>query len=158
MLNDDNCVSLIHKTVEDAQQHLDVFEVKTRSGFVQNVKRTSRILLGQLGGQLHTLALTARERSARLSQLDISQPHFLQDLNLIQDVGLVLEELHSLIDGHVQHVGDAAATETHFHRLAIISFSAAHLTRHGDIGQEVHLDGLVAVSAAGFATPALDIE
>ena len=32
------------------------------------------------------------------------------------------------------------------------------LARHLDVGQEVHLDGLVAIAAAGLAAPALHVE
>jgi len=42
--------------------------MKPRRRFVEDVERTPRIALGQLGGELDTLALAARERGAGLSE------------------------------------------------------------------------------------------
>ena len=54
----------------------------------------ARITLGEFRSQLYALALTSGERGGGLSQLDIAQSHFLDNLNLIQYLGHILEELH----------------------------------------------------------------
>src|SRR5207245_10447535 len=46
----------------------------------------------------------------------------------------------------------------HFQRLAVVALAVADVARHVDVGQEVHLDLEHAVTLAGFATAALDVE
>ena len=69
-----------------------------------------------------------------------------------------VEELHGLVDGHVQHVGDRLTLEAHLQRLAVVALSAAYLARYVHIGHEVHLYGLVAVACALFAAAAFGVE
>jgi hypothetical protein len=66
-----------------------------------------------------------------LPQLDISQSHILEDLDLPQYRGHRVKELHGLVDGHVEHVGNRFALELHFQRLAVVAFAAAFLTGDG---------------------------
>ena len=63
-----------------------------------------------------------------------------------------------LLDGHVEHVGDALALELHLQRLAVVALAVALLAGHVDVGQEVHLDLDLPVAAADLAAPALDVE
>ena len=79
-------------------------------------------------------------------------------LDLAEDIGHVLEELHSLIDGHIEHIGDGLALIAYLERLAIITLAMTLLAGHLNIGQEVHLDGLITIAATGFAAATLDIE
>ena len=51
-----------------------------------------------------------------------------------------------LLDGHVEHVGDALALEAHLERLAVVALAVALLARHVHVGQEVHLDLDLAVA------------
>ena len=158
MFDDDDRVALVHQAVEHSQQHADVLEVQSRGRLVQDVDGLARVTLRQLGGQLHALALTARQRSAGLPQLDVSQAHVLQHLYLVQNLRHVLEELHGHVDGHVQHVGNGLALVAHLQGLAVVTLAVAHLAGHVDVGQEVHLDGLVAVALASLAAAPADVE
>ena len=76
----------------------------------------------------------------------------------MQDVGHVFKEFHRLIDGHVEHISDTFAFEAHFERFAVVAFAVAGFARHIHIGEKVHLDGFVAIAAAGFAATTFDIE
>ena len=66
--------------------------------------------------------------------------------------------LHRLVDSHIQYVGNALALVAHLQCLAVVAFAVAHLARHKNVGQEVHLDGLVAIALARLAASALDVE
>ena len=63
--------------------------------------------LRQLGDQLDTLGLTARERRALLAEREISQSNILEQLERMMDARVSLEELHRIVDVHREHVADA---------------------------------------------------
>ena len=77
VLNDDNGVAFLDKTVQHTEQHLNVLEVQTCRRLVKNIDGLARVLLGQFTRQLHTLALTTRQGAGGLAQLDITQPDVL---------------------------------------------------------------------------------
>ena len=93
-----------------------------------------------------------------MSQLDVSQPHVLEDFDLPQDRGHRVKELYCLVDGHVKYIGNGLALEFHLQRLAVVALAAAFLTGDQHIGQEIHLDGLIAVAVALLASPATGVE
>ena len=76
----------------------------------------------------------------------------------MEDVGDILKELDGLVDGHVKHIGDTLTLVSHFEGLAVIAFAMTDLTGYLNVGQEVHLDGLVAIAATCLATASLYIE
>ena len=93
-----------------------------------------------------------------MSELNVSKSHVLYGLYLSQNVGHILKEVHRLVDGHVEHVGNALALVSHFQRLPVVALAVAHLAWHHHVGQEVHLNRLVSVAAAGLAASSLDVE
>ena len=158
VLDDDDGVALVDQALQHAQQHADVLEMQPGGGLVEDVERTARVALRELGGQLHALALAAGERRGRLPEPEVAEAYVLQRLDFLKDVGHVLEELHGAVDGHVEDVGDGLALEAHLQGLAVVATAVALLAGRHDVGQEVHLDRLVAVAAAGLAAAAFDVE
>ena len=63
-----------------------------------------------------------------------------------------------VVDRQLEHVGDRQTAEAHLERLAIVALALAHLARHVDVGQEVHLDLHETVALTRFAAPALHVE
>ena len=63
-----------------------------------------------------------------------------------------------VFDRHLEHVGDGQAAEADLERLAVVALALAHLARHVDVGQEVHLDLHEAVALARLAAAALHVE
>ena len=112
----------------------------------------------QLFGQLDALRLAAREGGGALPQLDVIQAHVVQGLQHARDAREVAEELQRLLHVHVQHLGDVLALVGDLEGVAVVARALAFLAGHPHIGQEVHLDALQAVPAAGLAAPALDVE
>ena len=149
-------------SVDDALEHIhedaDVFEMQASGRLVEDIERFSRIAFRQFGGKFHPLAFPSRERCRGLPQFDVPQSHVLDGLDFLQDIGHVFEELHRLVDGHVEHIGDRLALIPHLQCLPVVAFAVAHLAGHHHIGQEVHLDGLVAVSATSVAPSPLHVE
>ena len=106
VLNNDDGIATVHEFLEHVHQDADVLEVETSGRLVEDVERLARILLGEFGGQFDALALSAAEGSGGLAHLDVAEAHVLDGLDLAQDLRHVLEELHRLVDGHIEHVGD----------------------------------------------------
>ena len=63
-----------------------------------------------------------------------------------------------VVHRQLEHVGDAPPLEAHLERLAVVALALAHLARHVDVGQEVHLDLHEPVALARLAAPALHVE
>ena len=62
------------------------------------------------------------------------------------------------IDRHVEDVGDGLALEAYLKGLSIVATSVTSLAGSEDVGEEVHLDGLVAIPRAGLTASARDVE
>ena len=76
----------------------------------------------------------------------------------MKDLRHVLEELHRPVDGHVEHVGYRLSFVAHLERLAVVALAVTHLAGHIDIGQEVHLNHLVAIALARLASASTYVE
>lgn len=63
-----------------------------------------------------------------------------------------------MVDGHVEDVGNGLSLVADFKRLAVIAFSVTRLAGHHDVGQEIHLNSLIAVAATCLAPAALDVK
>ena len=154
VLDDHNRVAAIDEAVQDFQQAANVLEVQAGGRLVENVHGASGGLLDQFAGQLDALRLAAGERGARLSQLDVVQPHVVQRLEHGANSRHVVEVLQCLLHVHVQRVCDRLALVADLKRLAPEAFSAANRACDPHIGQKVHLDAIGAVALTGFTTPA----
>ena len=78
--------------------------------------------------------------------------------SLLRILGRACEELHRLIHGHLQHIGNVLALVADLQGLPVVPPALAHLAGHEDVRQEVHLDLQHAVAGAGLAPAAPDVE
>ena len=85
VFDDDHRIAAVDEFVEHIEQQADVLEMKPRRRFVEDVERTPRIALGQLGGELDTLALAARERGAGLSEREVAEADLLDGTEFLVD-------------------------------------------------------------------------
>ena len=132
--------------------------MQTGGRLIENIDGLAGRAFGQLGSQLGALRLTAGQRRGGLAQLDIAQTDLAHSLQSACDLGHVGEELTCFIYRHIQHFIDIFALVAHLERLLVVAAALAHIARHINIWQEVHLDFEQAVTRAGFASTALDIE
>ena len=114
--------------------------------------------LAELGRQLHPLRLTTRQRGRGLAEAHVAEADVDERLQVPGDGGLVGEELEPLLDRQLEHLGDVLALERDVERVAVVARALAHLARHVDVGEEVHLDLDGAVARARLAAPALHVE
>src|SRR6476620_5169471 len=158
VLDDDDRIAFVDKAVENGEQLADVLEMQAGGRLVEDVDGAAGGPLLQLAGQLDALRLTAGQRRRRLPQPHIAQPDVDQRLQVPVDRGDRLEELGRVLDGHVEHLGDAIALIVHLEGFPVVPRAVADLARHVHIGQEVHLDLDGAVAGARLAAAALDVE
>ena len=158
MLDNDHGIAFVHQLVQHGKKHPDILEMQTRRRFIKYIKGVARVDAGKLGSQFHPLTFAARKCGGRLPKPDVSQPHLLQHFELTKNGRDILEKFHRRIDGHVQHIGNGFSSVTHFKRFAVISLSVTYFAADHYIGQKIHLDGFVSVSATRFATSAFHIE
>ena len=147
-------VALIDQPGQHGQELADVLEVQAGRRLVEEVDGVAGGALGQLAGQLDPLGLAPRQRRGRLAQADVAEPDVHQRLHVAGDDRLVGEELERLLAGQVEHLGDVLALERDVQRVPVVAGALAHLARHVDVRQEVHLDLDRPVAGAGLAAAA----
>jgi len=84
--------------MQDPQELVDVVEMQSGCGLIQDVERLAGVALRQLARQFHPLGLAAGQGRGILTQLDVGQPHLGQDLQLTLQRGNGAEHLHGLGD------------------------------------------------------------
>ena len=113
---------------------------------------------GQLGGQLDPLGLAAGQRGGRLAQADVAQAHVAQGLQAVADAGVVPEEVQRLGTVMLSTSAMDLLAQGYLQRLPVVAAALAHLAGDGNVGQELHLNLVVALALAGLAASALDVE
>src|SRR5690606_12834850 len=74
------------------------------------------------------------------------------------DLRNVLEQFGGLADRHLEDVGDRMPAVLDRQRFLVVALAPAGIALDPDVGEEVHLDALLAVPFAVFAPPAGAIE
>ena len=158
VLDNHHGVAAVHQPLEHLQELAHIVGVEAGGGLVQDIDGLAGGDFAELRSQLHPLGLTAGELRGGLAQLHIPQAHVAQGLELVADSGQRCEELHRLIHGHLQHIGNVLALVADLQGLPVVPPALAHLAGHKDVRQEVHLDLQHTVAGAGLAPAAPDVE
>src|SRR5678815_3822806 len=90
--------------------------------------------------------------------MDVAKAHIVQRVQLLIDARLILEECECVLDGEIEHISNGKTAESHLQCLAIVSLPFAHVTRHIDIGKEMHLDFHETISFARLTTSTFHVE
>ena len=101
VLDGNDGIAVVNEAVEYGNKLGHVLSVKSRGGLVQDVDGLARRALGKLGCKLYSLRLTAGKRGGGLSNLDISETYVLECAQLSLKLRKPLEEVHSLLYGHL---------------------------------------------------------
>ena len=158
MLDDNDRVACVHQLLQNIHKPVDICDMQTGGRLIENIDGLAGRAFGQLGSQLGALRLTAGQRRGGLTQLNIAETDLAHSLQSACDLGHVGEELTCFIYRHIQHFIDIFALVAHLERLLVVAAALAHVTGNVHIRQKVHLDFEQAVTRAGFASAALDIE
>ena len=158
MLDDDDRVARVDEAVQHLEELLDIGEVQTGRGLVEDIQRASGRASRQLGRELDALRLAAGERRRGLPEVDVSEADVVERAQLGLRDRDVLEELQRLLDGHLEDVGDALALVVDLQRLAVVALAAADLARHVHVREELHLDLDDPVARTRLAASASHVE
>ena len=93
-----------------------------------------------------------------MTDLDIPKTYAHQRIHLLADRRHRLEELLSILNRHIQHIGNRLALELDLERFTIVPRTLARLARHIHVRQKVHLDLDDAIALTGFTTSTLHVE
>src|SRR5579875_3722970 len=158
VLDHDHGVALVDEALHDEQELAHVLEVQARRRLVEDVEGPPRRPLGELGGELHPLGLAAGERGGALAEADVAEADVDERAQVAGDDGLGREELERLLARELQDVRDGAASPQDLEGVPVVAGALAHLARHVDVREEVHLDLDRPVPRAGLAATARHVE
>ena len=94
-----NRITCIHQMVEQLQKFLDVIEMKSGGGLVQNVERSAARSSRQLPRELDPLRFTPGKGRRCLAQSKVSEADLSQCIQPLVDWRDVGEQLQGLVDG-----------------------------------------------------------
>ncbi len=114
-------------------------------------------------GELQPLGFTAGQRRHGLAESQVIETDGSQRLEPVEHLAVVGEEHDRLGDRHFQHVGDAerravVAPDAHLEDLRTEALAVAVRAAQVHVGEELHLDVLEAVAAAGRAAAVAGVE
>ena len=96
VLDDDHGVPLVHQLRQDVEEPLDVGEVETGGGLVEDVEGPPGRPPAELGRQLDPLGLAAGEGRRGLAESDVVEADVVEGLELLSDGRDGLEELEDI--------------------------------------------------------------
>ena len=97
-------------------------------------------------------------RWGRLAERHVAEADVVERLQDVADLRDVAEQFERLADAHVEHVGDALAVVLDRERFGVVARAVAGVALDPHVGQEVHLDQLLALPFARLAAAALLVE
>ena len=151
-------MSHCYESVESFCEQSDIVEMETCGGLIEYEYCRAGMILAQEVGQLHSLIFTTRQCTRRLAKFYVSQADFLQWQKTAYYALLRGEELDGFIDCEVEDVGNVLSVVFYFEHFLFEAFAVALLALYGNVGQELHLDGDVALAFASLASATLGVE
>ena len=113
---------------------------------------------GEVRGELDALGFAAGERGGGLAEADVAEADFVEDVELVDDLGVAGEVDEGFLDGHVEDVVDVLALVLDVEDGGFVAGAVAFFAGEFDVGEELHLDGDGAVAFADVAAAAGDVE
>ena len=160
VFDDEDGVAARDERVERLHQALDIMEVKSRGGLIEDKHRGLALLLTEVVGELDTLVLTAREGRRTLPQLHIAEPYILQWLEAAHHLGgsMLGEELDGLVDSHLEHVVYILVMISHKQRVVLKAFAMTCFALEHKVGHKLHLHRNGSLTLTLFTSATLAIE
>src|SRR5690348_1808418 len=73
MLDDYYCVAMVAQPVQYFQKQIDILEMESGGGLVEDIERAAGIALGKLQRKLDALGFPARKRGRGLTEADVTE-------------------------------------------------------------------------------------
>src|SRR5260370_1376917 len=113
---------------------------------------------GEVRGEFDALGFAAGERGGGLAEADVAEAYFIEDVELVDDLGVAGEVDEGLLNGHVEDVVDVLALVADVEDGGFVTGTVALFAGELDVGEELHLDGDGTVALADVAAAAGDVE
>ena len=104
------------------------------------------------------MGFAAGEGGCSLAQSHVGEAHIHKRLQLARNCGDGFKENQSIFHGHFQHLMDILALVPYLQRFPVVALALADVAGHIDVRQEMHFYLGHAVTLAGLAASALDVE
>ena len=158
MLYDEQRIACITESLKHCNKLGNILRMKSCGRLVKYIQSFSRSSSCKLGCKLDSLSLAAREGGRGLSDLDISKTDVVNGLQLILYPRNSVKEAKGFLYRHLKDICDILSLVFDLKRVAVISVSVADVTGNVNVGQEVHLYLLDAISLARLTATALDVK
>src|SRR5260370_41545022 len=132
--------------------------MKTGGRLIKNVKNTLIFRAREMRGELQPLGLAAGERCGGLSKPQVSEPDFIQDFQLGNNLGNARKKGQRLAHRELQHFVNILSVVANLEDAALEARAAALFANQLNIAYNLHFHGDRAVSLASFAAPARNVE
>ncbi len=161
VLDDDEAVAALHEGLQHAEEPRDVVAVEPRRRLVQQ-EQGSR-LAGQgaeVADELQPLGFAAAQRVERLAEREVAEADGVEGGQAVADLRVALEETERVGHAHREDVGDRGPVPLDREDLRLEPAPLADGAGDEDVGEELHLDPLVAEALAVVApaVPAVERE
>ena len=113
---------------------------------------------GQVRSEFDALGFAAGERGGGLAETDVAEADLVEDVELVDDLGVAGEVDERFFDGHVEDVVDVLAFVLDVEDVRFVTGAVTFFAGELDVGEELHLDGDGAVAFADVAAAAGDVE
>src|SRR5205085_8175669 len=147
VLDHDDRVPGLNQALKQPHQDRDIIEVQARRGLIENEQLSSLPIpfsdFGEVSDELETLGFAAGKRIERLSQTQVTEPDFIQHVELVAKrfrLPDLSEELNRFADGHLQNVVDRFPIDLYPENVRLESAPFALRATHIKIAQELHFD------------------
>ena len=151
-------VSFVDEFPQNTEEPPDVVKVQAGRWFVQNVKSPAGPAARKLGRQFYPLGFAAGKSRGRLSKFNVAQTHFKKRCQFLMKSRNLFKKFHSVLNRHLQDLGDVLSFIFDFQGLLIITAAAAFFAFNVDVGQKVHFNFFQPLAFAMFAPAAFDVK
>src|SRR6266851_6713448 len=158
VLDDEHRVAEINKALQDVEKLSHVVEVQARRRVIKDVKRASGLAFREFAGQLDALRFAPGKCGGGLPESDVAEANFYESRELLLNLRNILEKLQRIRRGQIQDITDGVSFVAHRERFRIVAAPAADFAHHINVREKIHFNTAQAVSLAGFAAAAFDVE
>lgn len=165
VFDDDDGVTAVDETVKEGDEFFYVGEVEADGGFFQKVEIFREVGiggfekmflpdlfgLGKFGDEFQPLRFSAAEGGAGLTDFEVAQAGFLQEIQGYRHFRLIFKEGEGFIHTEFENVKNRILTVFHLQHAPAPTLAPTLFTGNVGWGQEVHFDFNRALTLAGGA-------
>ena len=158
VFDDQHAVACVAELEEGLDEKLDIAEVESGGGFVEEVERVGGGWLGEFEGEFEALRFAAGECVGRLAERQVAEAELIEGCEDETQLWDWLEKCERFGNLKFEDIGDRLALVGDREGFAVEAFAIAGWATDPCVGQEMHFDFESAVALAAFAASARSVE